>query len=106
MDIYKILGKRIREERKRLNLTQEELAERVGISPKFLSDIERNRKKASLQTFFKLSQILKLNIENISAKTEKKKYSSKFSWILDNLSQEECEILLKIIKLIQKYKKI
>ena len=40
MDIKKNFGKRIREIRTSLNLTQEQLAEKMGVSPKSLSQIE------------------------------------------------------------------
>ena len=38
---YNRLGKRIKEERLRLNLTQEKLSEKVGISTAYLGQIER-----------------------------------------------------------------
>ena len=38
---YTRLGKRIKEERLRLNLTQEKLSEKVGISTAYLGQIER-----------------------------------------------------------------
>ena len=38
---YHALGKRIREERLRLNLTQEKLAEEVGVSTAYIGQIER-----------------------------------------------------------------
>jgi len=40
MNIKKLFGKKIKEKRLRLQLTQEELAERIGISAKSLSQIE------------------------------------------------------------------
>jgi transcriptional regulator with XRE-family HTH domain len=40
MDVKKNFGKRIREIRTSLSLTQEQLAEKMGISPKSLSQIE------------------------------------------------------------------
>lgn len=40
MDIKKLFGKRIKELRTSLNLTQEQLAEKMGVSPKSLSQIE------------------------------------------------------------------
>ena len=49
MDIKKELGKKIKEKRLSLNLTQEELAERIGISPKSLSQIELGNNFVSAQ---------------------------------------------------------
>ena len=41
---YTRLGKRIKEERLRLNLTQEKLSEKVGISTAYLGQIERGER--------------------------------------------------------------
>lgn len=40
-DIYKEIGKRFKENRERLNLTQVELAKRVGTSVTYISSVER-----------------------------------------------------------------
>lgn len=40
MDIKKLFGKNVKEHRLKMKLTQEELAEKIGISPKSLSQIE------------------------------------------------------------------
>lgn len=51
---YKELGKRVRKLRKELNLTQEQLAEKLGISVSFLGHIERGTRIASIDTLEKL----------------------------------------------------
>ena len=48
---YKDLGTRVRIARRRKSWTQEELAEKVGISASFLGHIERGTRVASLETF-------------------------------------------------------
>ena len=45
---YTRLGKRIKEERLRLNLTQEKLSEKVGISTAYLGQIERGERCITL----------------------------------------------------------
>lgn len=62
---YKELGKRIRAERRKQNLTQEKLAEIAGISDSFMGHIERGGRTLSIETLVKLSNSLKLNIEYI-----------------------------------------
>lgn len=47
---YVDMGKRVRETRRRLGLTQEQLAEQVGISASFMGHIERGTRVASLET--------------------------------------------------------
>ena len=55
---YPALGRRVRDLRQEKKLTQEELAEIVGISPSFVGHIERGEKKASLETIVRLCEIL------------------------------------------------
>ena len=51
---YKILGSRIRERRRALHITQEQLAETAEISASFLGHIERGSRIASLDTFVRI----------------------------------------------------
>ena len=57
-DIKKLLGKRIRELRKIKGLTQEQLAELVGIGTANISYIETGKNSPSIETFSKLSDVL------------------------------------------------
>lgn len=45
-----VLGQRVREERHRLGLTQEQLAERAGLSTNYIAHLERGSRGASLST--------------------------------------------------------
>ena len=49
MSIKKLLGKNIKDRRIQLQLTQEELAEKIGISPKSLSQIELGKNFVSAE---------------------------------------------------------
>ena len=55
---YKDFGKRVRQQRKLSQMTQEQLAEKAGISFAFVGHIERGTRKASLETVVKLSNAL------------------------------------------------
>ncbi|MBP3583451.1 MAG: helix-turn-helix transcriptional regulator [Clostridia bacterium] len=57
------MGDRIRETRKRLNLTQEQLAESLDISVNYISEIERSLKHPSLQVFIKLIEVLDVSAD-------------------------------------------
>mgnify|MGYP001569465798 CR=1 FL=1 len=52
----RLFGEVVRAERKRQELTQEELAHRSGISAVFMSDIERGVENVTLETIAKLSK--------------------------------------------------
>ena len=60
MDMIAI-GNRIKEAREQAHLTQEDLAEIVGISPTAMSVIERGAKTPRLDTFVKIVNALKLS---------------------------------------------
>lgn len=55
---YTRLGKRIKEERLRLNLTQEKLSEKVGISTAYLGQIERGERCITLDKLIPLANDL------------------------------------------------
>jgi transcriptional regulator with XRE-family HTH domain/KaiC/GvpD/RAD55 family RecA-like ATPase len=52
------LGDKIRTLRKKLGMTQKELAEQVGLTPSFISQLEKNLISPSLDSLFKLSEKL------------------------------------------------
>ena len=52
------IGSRLREARNRVKLTQEQLAEKVGIGTTYISDIERGAKFPSLSLFIKIVDAL------------------------------------------------
>ena len=56
---YKDIGIRIRKLRRAAGLTQEELAEKVGISASFMGHIERGSRISSLETLILMCNVLK-----------------------------------------------
>lgn len=55
------LGEKIRSMRKKMGMTQKELAGQVGLTPSFISQLEKNLISPSLDSLFKLSE--KLNVQ-------------------------------------------
>ena len=60
---YQALGQKVRFVRKQKNMTQEQLAEAVGISASFLGHIERGTRVASLETLVALCKTLNVGPE-------------------------------------------
>lgn len=92
--INKVLfGKKIKNMREDLNLTQFALAEKVGISQNFLGDIERGLKLPSVETLIKLSNVLKISLDslfsdsldNIVSEPEKVYYTDRQIAIINNM---------------------
>ena len=58
METKRDLGRRLKTLRKRAALTQEDLAERAGLNPKYISGIERGRENPTLDTLLRLAKEL------------------------------------------------
>lgn len=61
----KEMGARIRKQRIFLGYTQESLSEKLGVTPKFCTDLELGKKGMSLQTLCSLSSVLKVSTDYI-----------------------------------------
>ena len=62
---YEKAGKRIRAQRKMLGLTQEVVSEKVGITPSFFSQIESGARKAGINTFLNIANVLCISLDYI-----------------------------------------
>lgn len=60
-----IIRKNIKETRKALKMTQEQLAEQIDVSTVFISQIENGSRKPSLETIYKISIALKIKIDTL-----------------------------------------
>ena len=56
-NINKILGENIKDIRKSLNLTQEDFAEKLGLTPQFLSQVETGRAGISIDNAIKICNL-------------------------------------------------
>jgi transcriptional regulator with XRE-family HTH domain len=65
MDTRQLIGKRIKSLRQAKALSQEQLAERIGISHKYLSSIERGKENPTLETFIRLADALNVETSEI-----------------------------------------
>lgn len=106
-DIYKFLGVRVRAERKKLGLTQEELAEKAGITGNFLGHIERGTKKASLETVRKLADALEMPVDRLFSEVEYKEKGEdlllkKLVSVVRDKKPEQKKLVLKMTRLILK----
>ncbi len=99
----KEMGKRLKNERRKYHLTQENIAEMLDISVKHYSEVERGITGLSVENIIKISNILNLTTDYLLKGvtiTDKDSFLN----FLSNLSNEDSTELLNIIKLIQKYK--
>ncbi len=100
MDYYAI-GQRIRKFRKAHSYSQEELAEKVGISTTHMSHIETGNTKLSLPVLVKLSLILEVSTDDIlfnSSLINKSTLTDKVIELLNECSPQELIIICDIIQ--------
>ena len=67
---YAIIGKRIQKSRQEKGITQEKLAERVGISIVYLSKIENGRVYPTLEMLSNICTELDMNLAQVLTNTE------------------------------------
>lgn len=67
MDYLVVIGKKLKEQRKRLGLSQAELAEKLDIHEKQVYRIEIGKNSPSILTVLKMVQILKMDIRVLDA---------------------------------------
>ena len=68
--IYKCLGKVINLRRKRLGLSQEQLAEDAGVDRAFISNVERGKRNPSFGTVAKIADGLRMRYSRLVTKCE------------------------------------
>ena len=96
------IGNRIVCERKRNNITQEQLAEKMNVSIQMISNLERGNKAIKISNLLNLSQILGVSTDYIL--TGKKNSIEKMEIIekMENLSDEDYDIIETLIDKLSK----
>ena len=72
---YEALGKRIRTQRKLLDMTQEELAAAIDVSTSFIGHIERGTRKLSVETLVSLANALRISCDQLLQDSMDQTYS-------------------------------
>jgi len=62
---HKRLGQRIYQLRKKLNLTQEDLAFKIGVDRSYMGFVERGEKNPTLDKLIKIADALKVSLSKL-----------------------------------------
>ncbi len=73
VDIKKRFGDKLRQIRKRKNISQEELAFKASLHRTYISDVERGYRNISLENIGKIAKALNLKIEDLLKGVENEK---------------------------------
>jgi len=100
MDYYAI-GQRIRKIRKAHDLSQEQLAEKVGISTTHMSHIETGNTKLSLPVFADLAAALEVRTDELlydAAEAERSEAVEEIVRILNTCTTQQIRIIEDVLK--------
>ena len=106
MDLKQHIGSKVRAERRRLGLTQEQLAERVGKAVETISNIERGHAYTGLETLEKLSTAMNAPIVSFfegadEARTrsrERAELENELGVVVQELTKRELRIVTQLAK--------
>lgn len=99
------LGRRIKSERQKRGITQQQLAERIDISTNFMSLIENGR-NMSVDTLINIANVFGVSVDYLLSDTvnvTKDNISAQINYNLSTLNDDERLFFLNMIK---QYKKI
>lgn len=101
------IGETLKNIRHSLGLTQEQVSEQLGLTPRYISDIERDKTKGSLDTLVKLCNIYQVALTQIL-----KDYLTFPIHEIDdsligyyNLDDNEKDIIIQLISFLNKRKR-
>lgn len=105
MDIKQVIGVRIAEIRARKGMTQEKLAGKMGIGPKYLSSIERGKENPTLDTLISLSKALGVDLGEIFSSVQIEDPAKRKSMVLsllDEANEDQLKLAFNILSAIIK----
>lgn len=95
--LLKEMGERIYCRRKTLKLTQDELAEKIGVSTQMISNLELGKKAIRPENLIKICSVLNISADYILTGSAAKLPANQIAEKLNRLSQEELELIDKFI---------
>ena len=98
--VNSIFAERVRQLRKRFGLTQEALAEKIGVSQWTVSSWEVEKAEASFENLNKLSQFFGVSVDWLLGLTKVEKYDIEKAWIwLPVIDQSEAGLPREMIEM-------
>ncbi len=103
MDKIQMIGIRIAEIRKQKGLTQEALAGKMGVSPKYLSSIERGKENPTLKMLVNLADTLDIDLGQIFTFIQiedPKRRKTLLESLLKKADEEQLKLAVKILRVV------
>lgn len=103
MDTIQMIGIRIAEIRKQKRLTQEALAGKMCVSPKYLSSIERGKENPTLKMLVNLADSLEVDLGQIFTFIQiedPKRRKALLESLLKKADEEQLKLAVKVMRVV------
>ncbi|AXU86761.1 TPA: helix-turn-helix transcriptional regulator [Clostridioides difficile] len=98
---FKAIGKRIKIARIRTNLTQETVADKIGVTPQHVSNIETGNSSVSLTTLVAIANLLNVSVDELLCDTvlkSKAVFIKEADDIFKDCNEYEVRVLVDVLK--------
>lgn len=98
---FKAIGKRIKIARIKKNLTQETVAEKIGVTPQHISNIETGNSTVSLPTLVAIANLLTVSVDELLCDTllvSKAVFEKEAQEVFDDCNEYEVRALVDVLK--------
>ena len=98
---YSLIGQRIKEQRVKRKMTQEELAERANVTSGYISLVETARKKISLETLLEVCIALDITLNELLTGNQiplASDYNADYAELIANCNEYERKLIYEITK--------
>jgi transcriptional regulator with XRE-family HTH domain len=102
------LGKRMHDRRRSLGITQEQLAEKSGLSTNYIARLEIGDKAPSFGTLIALSAALEIEASELLAGDKEEPWlgdAKEIARIMESLNKQDCQFVLNQVQTIVDYLK-
>jgi len=103
-EFLKVMGQRIAARRKSLKLTQEEMAEKIGVSTQMISNLALGKKAIRPENLAKVCEVLELSADFVLTGTDTRTAVDAVAEKLVHLTQEELQMVSDMIDYMNKKK--
>lgn len=97
-NLYEMIADNIRRERKRLCISQAELAERADVSVDTVKSVEHGRRAMSLDTYLKMVQALETTPLALMSREQPQQYIERFVFMMNRRNKSEIEFALYMVE--------
>ena len=98
------LGERIKKQRLKLRLTQEQLGEVSDVTSAYIGQIERNERTPSLKRLKKIAKQLNVSVEYLAVGTRtQSSLSEEILSELQGIDEKQITLIAEIIRIIKNY---